>query len=147
MMISNDPNKNWVNGTLGIISHISDGTIKVHIDGFDYEVYRETFESREAVFDGENINYEVTLSISQYPLILAYAITIHKSQGKTYQKIACDIKDCFAPGQAYVALSRCSSLNGLTLFNKITKDEVRVDSDVKDFYILNQNSNSSTIIQ
>ena len=137
MFVKNDSNHLWVNGTLGIISHLSNNMIKVTINGAEYEVLRECFEAREAIAIGEKIIYDVTLSISQYPIILAYAITIHKSQGMTYQRIACDVANSFAPGQAYVAFSRCSSLDGLTLMNYITGNEILVDSDIKNFYIEN----------
>jgi len=135
MMIENDAGKRWVNGTLGIISFISNETIKVKINDIEHEVHKSVFETREATYIGGRIEYEVVLQVEQYPIVLAYAITIHKSQGMTYQRIACDISDCFAPGQAYVALSRCSSLNGISLLNSITRAEVAVDSEVKNFYI------------
>ena len=63
-------------------------------------------------------------------------MTIHKSQGATYQKIACDPSDSFAFGQVYVAISRCSSLNGLHLLNPINLNDIKVDSAIKDFYLL-----------
>ena len=63
-------------------------------------------------------------------------MTIHKSQGATYQKIACDPSDSFASGQVYVAISRCSSLNGLHLLNPINLNDIKVDSAIKDFYLL-----------
>ena len=146
MMTSNDANRRWVNGTLGIISYLSKDVIKVAINGLEYEIFRECFEAREAILDGEKIIYDITLSISQYPIILAYAITIHKSQGKTYQRMACDVTNSFAPGQAYVAFSRCSSLNGLTLMNKITGTEILVDSDVKNFYLENHKNIKNDIV-
>lgn len=134
MMVNNDENKLWVNGTLGIISYISDDILKVKINGIEHEVHRCIFESREAEYKNGRISYEVTLKIEQFPLVLAYALTIHKSQGMTYQKIACDISNCFAPGQAYVALSRCNSLNGIHLLKPISISQIGVDADVKNFY-------------
>ena len=70
----------------------------------------------------------------QYPLVPAYAITIHKSQGQTYQNIVCDIDKCFASGQAYVALSRCASLSGLHLAQQISGASIHVDKTISDFY-------------
>lgn len=141
MMVENDANKRWANGTLGIISFISNETIKVKINDIEYEVHKSVFETREARYIGGRIEYEVVLQVEQYPIVLAYAITIHKSQGMTYQRIACDISDCFAPGQAYVALSRCSSLNGISLLNSITRAEIAVDSEVKNFYLMSTEEN------
>jgi len=72
--------------------------------------------------------------VKQYPIVLAYAITIHKSQGQTYQNIICDIDKCFADGQAYVALSRCSSIKGLHLKKPISGASIHVDKKVLSFY-------------
>lgn len=135
MMVNNDSDKRWVNGTLGIISNLSDEMIKVTINDTEYEVHPHIFESKEATINNGKIEYEVVLRIQQYPIILGYAITIHKSQGQTYQKLACDITKCFAPGQAYVALSRCSTLGGIHLLNRINGAQIAVDSDIKDFYL------------
>ena len=75
--------------------------------------------------------------MEQYPIVLAYAITIHKSQGMTYRKVACDISNCFAAGQAYVALSRCVSLDGLYLLNRVAESSMGVEEEVRDFYLMN----------
>jgi DNA replication protein DnaC len=135
MMVKNDLNRHWVNGTLGIVSFLSDDKVKVTIDKIEYEVEKQVFESREASLVGGRIEYEIILKVEQYPIVLGYAITIHKSQGQTYQKIACDITDCFAPGQAYVALSRCSTLDGLHLLKEIDGRHIAVDSEVRNFYV------------
>lgn len=137
MITKNDPQKRWVNGTLGIVSKISADKIFLTINGQEYEMTPEPFEQREAIYKDGKIEYDVVLRISQYPLMLAYAITIHKSQGSTYKSIVCDPYDCFAPGQAYVALSRCESLGGLNLIRALTLNRVKVDSRVKDFYLHN----------
>ena len=70
----------------------------------------------------------------QYPVVPAYAITIHKSQGQTYKNIVCDIDKCFASGQAYVALSRCASLEGVHLKREVSSASIHVDRAVLDFY-------------
>jgi len=135
MMVVNDVNKQWVNGTLGIVKKLTDDSITVTINERDYDVLQSEFKQQEAVYKDGKIEYVPVMTVKQYPLILAYAITIHKSQGMTYQKIACDVSDTFARGQAYVALSRCTSLSGLYLLNKISKTSVfSVDDDVKEFY-------------
>lgn len=135
MMINNDPGKRWVNGTLGIVSEIRDDMIKVRIKNVEYEISKHVFESLEARIVNDRIEYEAVLQIEQYPMVLGYAITIHKSQGKTYPRIACDISECFAPGQAYVALSRCTSLDGLHLLKEINDASIDVDSEVRQFYV------------
>ncbi len=136
MMVANDVDKRWVNGTLGIVSYISQSMIKVKIDGYEYEVHKKEFTSQEAIYKNGEIHYQDVLQVTQYPLVLAYAITIHKSQGMTYQKVACDISNCFSAGQAYVALSRCSSLDGLYLLEKLSNNStIQVDPNVRDFYL------------
>lgn len=134
MMVANDPQKHWVNGTLGIIKDLSPETIHVAINGITYEVHPEQFTEQEATFQDDEIKYEDVLKISQYPLVPAYAITIHKSQGQTYNNVICDIEQCFDDGQAYVALSRCTSLEGLHIRGEISKSSIRVDHEVVTFY-------------
>ena len=135
MMVNNDSLGRWVNGTLGIVSNLSKDMIKVKIDDIEYEVHKEKFTAQEATYKNNRIEYEDIIEISQYPMILAYAITIHKSQGMTYKRIACDLSDCFVTGQAYVALSRCSRLDGLHLLKKVSKAKIMVDSEIKNYYL------------
>ena len=134
MMVVNDPNHRWVNGTLGIVKSLSKRNIFVSIDKYTYEIHPTDFTQQEATYKDGKIIYEDILKVCQYPLVLAYAITIHKSQGQTYKNIICDIDRCFASGQAYVALSRCSNLNGLHLKGKINRASIQVDSNVLNFY-------------
>lgn len=139
MMVANDTEKRWANGTLGIVSGLGDDFIKVNINGVEYSLSPYEFEEQEAIYKNGRIQYETIYKVEQYPLVLAYAITIHKSQGMTYQQVACDISHCFSPGQAYVALSRCSSLSGLYLLNSVNSDILSVDQDIKEFYLSNIN--------
>lgn len=137
MMIVNDQeHKRWVNGTLGIISKLSDDSIVVTINGIDYEISCVTFSKYKCEYDinEQKIKYIEEASVKQYPLVLAYAITIHKSQGMTYQQVACDLKQCFAPGQAYVALSRCANFDGLYLTEKLNSNSIITDNIVTNFY-------------
>ena len=137
MMIANDKeSKRWVNGTIGIISALSDTHVVVSIDSTDYQISKVPFEKLKCEYNKEigELEYTVEASVLQYPLVLAYAITIHKSQGLTYEQVACDLKSCFAPGQAYVALSRCKNLNGLYLTEKITPNLIYTNSIVNNFY-------------
>ena len=136
MMTANDPQNRWVNGTLGIVKKLEPNSIEVTINSQTYEVPLFSFRQYDAVYKEGRIKYEETLQVSQYPILLAYAMTIHKSQGMTYQQIAVDLSRCFASGQAYVALSRCSSLEGLHLLSRIKKGRVSmVNPRVKEFYL------------
>lgn len=135
MMVANDPDRRWVNGTMGVLHSLTENSIHVTIDGTTYEVKQCSFEEKEAVYSEGRIEYRNILCVEQFPVVLAYAITIHKSQGMTYKRIACDISQCFAPGQAYVALSRCSNLSGLYLLKPIEKSMMKVDKDVMDYYL------------
>lgn len=147
MLVTNDPDKRWVNGTLGIVSSLKEDEIKVSIDGCIYDVTPFTFTQQEAVYKNGRIEYEDVLKVKQFPVVLAYAITIHKSQGMTYKRVACNISTCFASGQAYVALSRCSSLEGLFLLAEVTSDITKVDNSVKEFYLSQVNSNNTKVIK
>lgn len=147
MMVKNDEAKRWVNGTLGIVSGISDQKIKVTINGYEYEVKKQTFEMDEARYVNNCIEYEKVIEVQQFPCVLAYAISIHKSQGMTYKQIACDISGCFVGGQAYVALSRCESLDGLHLINKVTGNEIEVNQEVLNFYKKNNTESSVNLVK
>lgn len=134
MMVANDPEHRWVNGTLGIVRNLSNGSISVSINENTYDIPIFEFSEQEVTYENGKLTYENVLTVAQYPIIPAYAITIHKSQGKTYQNIVCDIDRCFADGQAYVALSRCSHLSGLHLTQKISRASIKVNKSVLDFY-------------
>lgn len=134
MMVANDPEHRWVNGTLGIVSNLSPLGISVAINKRTYDIVPHDFKEQEVSYKNGKITYETILKVQQYPIVPAYAMTIHKSQGQTYQNIVCDIASCFANGQAYVALSRCASLNGLHLKSPITNASIRVDKSVLNFY-------------
>lgn len=139
MMVNNDKQERWVNGNLGIVSTLGPDYVRVVINEKEYNVERTQFTEHEATVENGRVKYIDALTVSQFPIVLAYAITIHKSQGQTYPKIACDISSCFASGQAYVALSRCTSLDGLYLLNEVTRDSTIINPEVVDFYINQKN--------
>ena len=135
MMVANDPEHRWVNGSLGIVKELDEDHISVSFgENRVFDIMPCQFDEQEITYSNGKIVYEKILCVVQYPVVPAYAITIHKSQGQTYSQIACDIDRCFASGQAYVALSRCASLDGLHLKSLITPASIKVDRDVLGFY-------------
>ena len=136
MFLKNDREKRWVNGTLGVIKSLSDNEVRVDIDGIVYCVAKETWEKIRYYYNQQErkIEEEVVSSFTQYPLRLAWAITVHKSQGQTYGSVAVDMGDgAFAHGQTYVALSRCTTLETLYLKRGIMLEDLIVDPIVVEF--------------
>ena len=128
--------KRWVNGTLGIIKSLADNSVEVSIDNVTYSVDRASWEVVDYQYNKKDnkIDVVVTGSFSQYPLKPAWAITIHKSQGQTFDRVNIHLGNgAFTHGQTYVALSRCTSLNGITLKTKIRPKDVIVDPKVSRF--------------
>jgi len=136
MFLRNDKEKRWVNGTLGFVKSLSGNEVKIDIDGIVYSVPKETWNKIRYYYDPQErkIEEEVVSSFTQYPLRLAWAITIHKSQGQTYNSVAVDMGDgAFAHGQTYVALSRCRTLETLYLKRDIMTNDIIVDSAIIGF--------------
>jgi ATP-dependent DNA helicase PIF1 len=138
MMLKNDIQKprRWVNGTLGVITKLGDDIVKVSVDGVEHTVPPATWDKVQYDYNHEirELIKKPVSSFKQLPIRLAWAITIHKSQGQTYQSVAIDLSDgAFAHGQTYVALSRCVSLEGLYLESPIKRQDVIVDPDIVEF--------------
>lgn len=127
LFLQNDPKKKWVNGTRGVVSDImADKVMVVKDNGREVEVDKTTFGLQDA--EGNMV-----ASVIQFPLTLAYATTIHKSQGATLDDLWCDLSQLWEPGQAYVALSRLRSAKGLHLIGWNPRSII-VDPKVLDFY-------------
>jgi ATP-dependent DNA helicase PIF1 len=137
MMVKNDPDKQWVNGSLGVIQKLSQDSIKVSFGGYSYSVEPVKWEKIDYEYNHENgkIEPNVIGTFRQYPIKLAWAITVHKSQGKTFDRVIIDLGNgAFAHGQAYVALSRCRSLQGIRLRTPIRLSDIILDDRVSDFH-------------
>jgi hypothetical protein len=140
MMLNNDAGGRWVNGTIGkIISITRDRNDEYSIvselaDDETVEITPYTWEIFRFFAEGGQLQSEVIGRFRQYPLMLAWAVTIHKSQGKTFDKVVVDIgRGTFAHGQTYVALSRCTTMGGIILKKPILKKHIWTDYKVVDF--------------
>lgn len=141
MFLNNDSKNRWVNGSIGHIENLTlrDGKLKhlrvrlqedrrlVEVFPYSWEIYKYTLQGTEII-------EEVAGSFTQFPFRPAWAVTIHKSQGKTFDKVEIDVgRGAFATGQLYVALSRCTSLNGISLKKAVRASDVFVDQRVVGF--------------
>lgn len=137
MFTKNDPDKRWVNGTIAVVTSISEDGITVSKeDGMQVVLELETWDICEYVYDSsvKSCKKRVVGRVTQYPVRLAWAITIHKSQSLTFDHVAIDFGwGAFSNGQAYVALSRARSLEGIDLIRPVTYRSVKVSQNVLQF--------------
>jgi len=143
MFVKNDNVKReYVNGSIGKIIALSQDRILVSLEDMNeketiIEVEKQKWEvlHYRLSTDGDKIETETVGTFQQYPLRLAWAITIHKSQGKTFDRVYIDLgAGAFETGQTYVALSRCRTLNGIILKRKLLPTDIRIDERVVDYY-------------
>ena len=135
MFLRNDADQRWVNGSVGIVTKIAQ-TVFVEVDGDEHEVHPSTWEKYKYSYSAatKELKKDIVAEFTQFPLRLAWGVTIHKSQGKTYERAVVDLgQRSFAPGQTYVALSRISSLDGLYLSRDLRPSDILVDENVTRF--------------
>ncbi len=139
MFVKNDggASRRYYNGKLGFVTGLSEDTVYVLAEGelSVFEVKRERWTTIRYTYDNDlqRVEEEETGAFIQFPLRLAWAVTIHKSQGLTFERAVIDAGQSFAPGQVYVALSRCRSLDGLVLTSELHPEVLKTDPQVKDF--------------
>lgn len=139
MFLNNDPGGRWVNGSIGRVEEIDEMDMKIKVRLVDNRklvtVKRYTWEIyKHALDDNGELEPKAVASMEQFPLRLAWAITIHKAQGKTFENVVVDMGwGSFAHGQTYVALSRCRSFQGLRLVRPIQMTDIIMDERVREF--------------
>lgn len=137
MMVKNDYHQRWVNGSMGTVVELASDFIKIRLDDAEIvKVERETWSNIEFKFD-KSTKQIITSEIGkfiQFPIALCWAMTIHKSQGLTFDKISVDLGDgIWDSGQTYVALSRCRTINGLYLTRPVRANDIKLHSSIIEF--------------
>lgn len=150
MFLKNNTERNYYNGKIGLVTFLDKEKIKVKCeeDKVEIDLEREVWNNVSYKVDKatKHIEEEILGTFTHFPLQLAWAITIHKSQGLTFNKLIIDAAHSFSAGQVYVALSRCSSLEGLTLSSRINRNSLLNDGAILNFSSSKQSSDEVTEI-
>ncbi len=140
MMLNNDTSGRWVNGSIGKITGVTRDDEEKNVviaelaGGEEVDITPFTWEILRFFVEGGGLQSEVIGKFTQYPFMLAWAVTIHKAQGKTFEKVIIDVgSGTFAHGQMYVALSRCTTLEGIVLKKPALKRHIWTNFQVMDF--------------
>ena len=141
VMLNNDPDGRWVNGSFATVADVNKGIVTIRIEGksgkpVEVKRYKWTFldyEVTKTKDGGTKLDTIERGTYEQYPVRLAWAITIHKSQGQTYERVNVDVSSIFAEGQLYVALSRCKTLDGMRIIGTLTSSKVKASDTVLRF--------------
>ena len=137
MFVKNNDPEGYVNGTFGVVEAVNDTTIKVRTEKEKRLVTVDRVRWNYEISEFNPVTAEVETTVigwyEQYPLMPAWAITVHKSQGQTFDNVILNLRKCFAEGQAYVALSRCRSLKGIELSSLISRDAIKIDKVVDEY--------------
>ena len=135
MFIKNDPEKRFFNGKIGEVTRLEDNSVFVKCSDIagDIEVKPEKWNNVRYTLNDDSVDEDIVGSYKQMPLRHAWAITIHKSQGLTFEKAVIDAGSSFASGQVYVALSRCTTLQGIVLKSKVTPYNMKTDERIVQF--------------
>ena len=134
MLIKNDTKspKRWVNGSIGTVTELTTNSIHLKIKNKVHKIIQDTWEKFDYLIKDGQVTHAVVATFTQYPIKLAWAVTIHKSQGQTFEKVIIDLdRGSFAHGQTYVALSRVTSLEGLFLTRPIEISDIIFDNNLK----------------
>jgi len=137
MLLRNDRDKRWVNGTLAEVATLDEDRIEVCVEGESFWLQKEKWEKIEYSFNEEEnrVEEKVVGYFQQYPLMLAWAVTIHKSQGQNFEDVIIDMgRGAFAHGQTYVALSRCTKLKGVQLVRPVVFSDIIFDERIYQFF-------------
>jgi len=149
MFVKNDKDKRYYNGKIGVITELTNDVIKVQCKGetAPIEVQKEKWENIKYSVNSstQHVEDDIIGSFEQFPLRLAWAITIHKSQGLTFEKAIIDAGAAFAPGQVYVALSRCTNMQGIVLKSQITARGIMSDPHIMQFARQKQSANHLSV--
>ena len=136
MLIKNDTKspKRWVNGSIGVVTELSKDNIKLRIKNKIHKITQDTWEKFNYSIQDNQVVHKVTATFTQYPIKLAWAVTIHKSQGQTFEHVILNLDTgSFAHGQTYVALSRVVSLEGLYLTRRIKMSDIIFNQNLQEY--------------